>query len=214
LSESRFLGIQFDDLRQQKSAATLGMWVFLATEVMFFGGLFLGYSVYRVYYPAAFAEGSRHTDLLLGSLNTFVLLCSSFTMAMAVHSAERGRRKAVVLLLLATIVLGLGFLALKFLEYAEHIGEGLSPGPSFHFPGELAPQVHLFFSFYFVMTGAHALHMVVGVAILSTMVVLTLLGRVTEEHYTPVEVTGLYWHFVDIVWIFLFPLFYLIDLHR
>jgi cytochrome c oxidase subunit III len=208
------LAEQFDDLDQQRRVATLGMWVFLATEVIFFGALFVSYTVYRTAHYEAFAEGSRHMDLLLGSINTAVLVTSSLTMALAVHAAQRGKRKAILAFLSLTMVLGAAFVALKFLEYAEHLGEGLNPGPGFSFSSPRAAQVHLFISFYFVMTGAHALHMVIGLGLLSTMFLLAWKGRFTEDYHNPVEVTGLYWHFVDIVWIFLYPLFYLIDIHH
>ena len=208
------LAHQFDDLEQQHSAATLGMWVFLATEVMFFGGMFLGYAVYRHAYPQAFAVGSRHMELVLGAVNTAVLLTSSFTMALAVRAAQMGRRRATVGFLLVTICFGLAFLGIKAVEYTGHIREGLSPGPGFHFEGPQPEQVHLFTSFYFVMTGTHAVHMVVGVVLLSVIAWLAWRGRFGPEHHAPVEVSGLYWHFVDMVWIFLFPLFYLIDIHR
>lgn len=202
---------QFDDIEQQHESVSLGMWIFLATEIMFFGGLFLGYSVYRGAYASAYAEASRHLDVLLGGINTGVLLCSSLTMALAVHAAQLGQRKIVVLFLLATIGLGCVFLGIKAFEYYHKYAEHLIPGPGFHFPGADGNHVQLFFSFYFVMTGMHALHMVVGIGLMLVMIVLTLRGMFTPEYYFPVEMMGLYWHFVDIVWVFLFPLLYLVD---
>ncbi len=202
---------QFDDLSQQREAASLGMWVFLVTEIMFFGGLFTGYTVYRTAYQDAFAAGSHHLDVTLGAINTAVLICSSLTMAMAVHSAQLGRRKAQLGFLILTILLGSVFLGIKAVEYHHKFEEHLVPGPSFSLQG--LPQTQLYFSFYFAMTGMHALHMVIGVAILSVLVWMTLRGRFSPDYYAPVEMTGLYWHFVDIVWIFLFPLLYLIGRH-
>jgi len=208
------LAHHFDDLEQQHAAATLGMWIFLITEIMFFGGLFVGYTVYRWQYPAAFADASHHVDLWLGALNTAVLLASSLTMAMAVYYAQSGKRKAVVVFLILTILLGSIFLGVKVVEYHHKYVDHLIPGPSFSIEGSLTRESQLFFVFYFVMTGMHALHMIVGIGLLATIAVMAGRGRFTREHYAPVEISGLYWHFVDIVWIFLFPLLYLIDRHK
>lgn len=191
--------------------ARLGMWAFLATEALFFGGLFLGYAVYRGAHFGAFAEGSRHLDLLLGTANTAILIASSFTMALAVEAAEseRGRRPTVAFLS-ATVGLGIVFLGIKSYEYAEKFHQGLFPGPGFH---QAASPVELFYCFYFAMTGMHALHMVVGVGLLATLALMILFGRGLAGRATAVEMAGLYWHFVDCVWIFLFPLLYLVDRH-
>ena len=204
---------QFDDAAQQHHASWLGMWIFLATEVMFFGGLFTGYAFYRSAYPQAFADASNHLEILLGAINTAVLICSSFTMALAVHSAEIGRRKALMIFLLLTIVLGSVFLGIKFSEYHAKFAEHLVPGGSFRFEGPLARPAEIFFSFYFAMTGMHALHMVIGIGLLAAMVLKARRGRFSPAYFTPVELVGLYWHFVDIVWIFLFPLLYLAGRH-
>jgi len=203
----------FDDLVQQKEAASLGMWVFLATEVLFFGGLFAVYMVYRIWYPQAFGEASRHLDLLLGAVNTVVLICSSLTMAMAVHAAAIGRRGTLMLMLVATMVLGGVFLGIKGYEYYTKWVEHLIPGPGFHFEHGDPAHAQIFYSLYFAMTGLHATHMVIGFGILSVVLFMAWRGSFTPEWNTPVEVTGLYWHFVDIVWIFLFPLLYLVDRH-
>jgi cytochrome c oxidase subunit III len=208
------LAHQFDDAQQQRQAATLGMWVFLCTEVMMFGGLFTGYTVYRNVYPAGFAAGSHHLDVWLGAINTAVLITSSFTMAMAVHSAQLGKRSRLVGFLLATIVLGCVFLSIKGIEYAHKFQEHLVPGYDFQFDPGLRRQAYVFISFYFAMTGLHAVHMIVGIGLLIWLVTATARGRFSEGYHTPVEITGLYWHFVDIVWIFLFPLLYLIERHR
>jgi cytochrome c oxidase subunit III len=205
---------QFEDMEQQFEASTLGMWIFLATEVMFFGGLFAGYVVYRTKYPAAWVEASHQLDILLGAVNTAVLIGSSLTMAMGVWAAQQGKRRMLIWFLVLTILLGSAFLGIKAVEYTGKFHQGLVPGKFFSFEA-VAPtaNVELFFSFYFVMTGMHALHMVIGIAMLAVFVWMAARGRFTKEYFTPVEVGGLYWHFVDIVWIFLFPLLYLIGRH-
>jgi cytochrome c oxidase subunit III len=203
----------FDDLEQQHQASWLGMWVFLATEIMFFGGMFLGYTIYRTAYPQAFADASNHLDVWLGTVNTAVLICSSFTMALAVRAAQLGRAKPAILFLLLTIVLGAVFLAIKFTEYHAKFIEHLVPGGAFVYDEARAAAAEIFFSFYFAMTGMHALHMLIGVGLLATLIVKTARGRFSADYYTPVELIGLYWHFVDIVWIFLFPLLYLAGRH-
>lgn len=203
----------FVGFEQQHEASTLGMWAFLITEIMFFGGLFAGYTVYRSSYPEAWGDASRHLDILLGAINTAVLICSSFTMAMAVQSAQLGKRKPQATFLILTMLLGLVFLGIKGIEYAHKFEQHLVPGPNFTYKADLAQHAQLFFSFYFTLTGLHAVHMVVGVGILTWLLVHTLRGRFTPEYFWPVEVSGLYWHFVDIVWIFLFPLLYLINRH-
>ena len=222
------LAHQFDDLEQQQESAGLGMWLFLLTEIMFFGGLFTGYTVYRVWYPAAFAAGSHELDIRLGAFNTGVLIFSSLTMAMAVHAAQLGKRNKVIVFLALTLLLGCVFLGVKVVEYGEkgvfpglmEAKHHLLPGPGFHFEthdpqfAHASPQhVQLFFSFYFVMTGMHAVHMVVGAGLLSWLIWAAYRHRFSAGYYTPVEMIGLYWHFVDIVWIFLFPLLYLLGRH-
>jgi len=207
------LAEQFDDLAQQHEAASLGMWVFLVTEMLFFGGLFAGYTVYRASYPEAFREASHHLDLLLGSINTVVLITSSLTMALAVHSAQEGRRRALIVCLLLTIVLGAVFLGIKGTEYAHKFEEGLVPGIDFGYNGPYTGQVELFMIFYFVMTGIHALHLAVGLGLLGILAWLAWRGHFSAEYYAPVETSGLYWHFIDIVWIFLLPLLYLVGMH-
>ncbi len=202
---------QFEDLEQQHEAASLGMWVFLATEVMFFGGLFAGYTIYRKLYQPGFIEGSHLLNVTIGAINTVVLICSSLTMALAVRAAQLGKRKAIVTFLLLTMALGLAFVVIKLtLEWHHDYLEGFAPGLNFTFSGPHAKAVELFFCFYFLMTGVHALHMVIGLGVLSVLVVQAWRGRYGPLHYNAVETAGLYWHFVDIVWIFLFPLLYLI----
>jgi cytochrome c oxidase subunit III len=204
----------FDNLDQQFEASALGMWVFLVTEILFFGGLFTAYMVYRLAYPEAFAEASHELDVVLGGVNTAVLIGSSLTMAMAVWSAQLGRRGGQLLFLVLTIALGLAFLGIKAVEYSHKFEHHLVPGPDFRFESARDPiHTQLFFSLYFVMTGLHALHMVIGIGLMAVLFVMAFKGRFTKAYHTPVEISGLYWHFVDIVWIFLFPLLYLIDRH-
>ena len=201
----------FETMEQQAEAATLGMWLFLVTEVMFFGGLLMAYLLYRVWYPQAWSEGSLELDIVLGGINTVVLIGSSLTMALAVRAAQTGQHRATIIFLLLTMALGLTFLVIKFFEYKHKFETGHVPGPNFHFEGPLAPQVEIFLSLYFALTGLHALHMVIGFGIMTAILVMAIRRRFSPEWYTPVELAGLYWHFVDIVWIFLFPLLYLVD---
>ena len=200
----------FHDLVEQKGAASMGMWLFIAQEVMFFGGLFLAYTIYRGAYPEAFAASSHHLDWKLGAFNTAVLIGSSLTMALAVHAAALGHRRKIVVNLLLTILLGTVFLGIKVVEYADKFEHHLVPGPGFHLPGVDPRGAQAFYTMYFAMTGLHALHMVIGVPILATLAYFAWRGRYSPAYHTPVEMTGLYWHFVDIIWIFLFPLLYLI----
>jgi cytochrome c oxidase subunit III len=213
-AETLALRMQFDTAAQQKDAATVGMWVFLITEIMFFGGVFTAYTVYRRLYPQAFAIGSNSLSAAIGAVNTAVLLCSSFTMVLAVRAGQLGRRNLIVLFLILTLALGCVFLGIKAYEWNEKFELHHVPGASFYFEG--APnqgQTQLFFSLYFAMTGLHALHMVIGVGLLSVLILRTRQGRYSADYFTPIDITGLYWHFVDIIWIFLFPLLYLVDRH-
>jgi len=203
----------FEDLGQQHEASTLGMWVFLTTEIMFFGPLFFAYALYRSEYAEAFAEASHHQNWKLGVTNTAVLIFSSLTVAMSVYFAQKNRRKALVVALALTLVLGIAFLGIKAIEYHEHFEEGLFPGSHFTYQSPLAPRVQMFFVLYFVMTGLHAVHMIVGIGIFTWLLIRARRGEFSLEYYGPVEVSGLYWHFVDIVWIFLFPLLYLVGRH-
>jgi len=208
------LAHHFDTLEQQHEAGSLGMWLFLVTEILFFGGLFAGYTVYRGLYPEAFAAASHDTNLVLGSINTAVLIGSSLTMALAVYCAGQGRKRLIVTFLLLTIFLGLVFLGIKSFEYHHKWADHHVPGTSFEFEGPFAREAQLFFLFYFIMTGMHALHMIIGIGVMAVIAWMAGRGRFSPSHYAPVEIAGLYWHFVDIVWIFLFPLLYLIDRHK
>ena len=231
----RALQHHFENMEQQREAGTLGMWVFLVTEMMFFGGMFLAYTLYRYKYPEAFAAASNHLDIRLGAFNTVVLIFSSFTMAMAVYSTQLGKRRNSIICLLLTIVLGLTFLGIKAVEYKDKYRDNLIPGqlipghpfkPAIAKPGEEADEhklhlppgvpvgnIEMFYWLYFAMTGMHALHMIIGVCLLTVLTILAWRGRFSPEYHAPVEISGLYWHFVDIVWIFLFPLLYLLGRH-
>ena len=208
---------------QQRDSASLGMWLFLATEVLFFGGLFCVYLIYRRWYFGDFAAASKSIDAALGATNTAVLICSSLTVVLAVWAAQTARRGLLLVMLALTMLLGMVFLGVKAKEYKDKFDEHHVPGASFSFehepvpghPGEYANPKHaqLFFSLYFVMTGLHALHMIIGLGLFFWLFYGAYRGRFTPEWHTPVEIGGLYWHFVDIVWIYLFPLLYLIDRH-
>src|SRR5215510_7500353 len=223
------LAHHFDDIEQQREAGTLGMWAFLVTEIMFFGGLFLAYILYRRYYPVEFAVASNSLNVTMGFINTLVLICSSLTMALAVYFSQIGNHRLITVFLLLTMALGTTFLVVKGFEYHEKYVEHHVPVrfPTYEFKWEAhakeaasgheatlfavdTGKVEMFFWLYFAMTGVHALHMIIGLGILTTLVIMTRRGRFTPEYHSPVELSGLYWHFVDIVWIFLFPLLYLI----
>jgi cytochrome c oxidase subunit 3 len=225
----------FETIAQQNDATNFAMWLFLLTEIMFFGGLFTAYLLYRNWYYPAFVVGSHQLDIFWGTLNTLLLIVSSFTMAMGVWSAEMKKKKLLLLFLLLTWILGVGFLGVKTIEYGEKIEKHHVPG--FHFslqsftdpasdvdvhkkypndrplPVDMARHTEVYFSLYFAMTGMHALHMIIGIGILTFMIVRAQQDAYTTGHVTFVENFGLYWHFVDIIWIFLFPLLYLISRH-
>lgn len=203
----------FEDAQQQYQASILGMWLFLITEILFFGGLFAGYAIYRWMYPEAFHHASNHLNLFWGTFNTVILISSSVTMAFAVHAAQLGKKKGIISYLILTLILGGIFLGIKAVEYAHKFHEHLVPGENFSFPDYPGFGSELFFSFYFAMTGLHAFHMIIGIVLLIVFIVMAARDKFSADYYTPVEVMGLYWHFVDIVWIFLFPLLYLIGRH-
>ena len=213
--EARALWHHFDDLEHQHETNTLGMWTFLATELLVFGALFTGYTVYRNLYAPSFEEASQHLNLLIGGGNTIVLLTSSLTMALAVRAAQIGRRQALVAFLIVTALLGAAFLGLKAVEYYLDYLDRLVPGLAFQ-PAEWQhdqvnpDHVRLFLLCYYIMTGLHALHLTIGIAVLAVLALLAWRGSLPAYHYTPIETWGLYWHFVDIIWIFLLPLLYLI----
>lgn len=202
---------QFDDMPQQLEASTLGMWTFLATEILFFGALFLSYIVYRHTYPQAFADASHHAKLIHGSINTGLLITSSFTMSLAIHAAQRGRNKPVLGFLLLTIFLGCCFLAVKGLEYKSDIDEHLVPGR--YFTHDLPAQAQIFWFLYWIMTGFHSLHLVVGIGVLAVIAGMAWRRKFSVTYHNPVLISGLYWHFVDLIWVWLYALIYLIHPH-
>lgn len=210
------LAHQFDDMPQQREAGTLGMWAFLITEIMFFGGLFLAYTFFRTKDPVSFAAASSHLNWKMGALNTVVLIVSSLTMALAVYYSQVGERKKLLVMLALTMFFGVVFLVVKAFEYKEKWDHHLIPGISFHWDSTHGDPQHVqaFFFIYFVMTGLHALHMIIGLGIMAVIYWMAKRNRFTPEYYAPVEISGLYWHFVDIVWIFLFPLLYLVGAHE
>ncbi|MCS7026895.1 MAG: cytochrome c oxidase subunit 3 family protein [Bryobacteraceae bacterium] len=201
---------QFVNARQQYESGNLGMWLFLQTEIMFFGGMFAAYGVYRAWYPEAFKIASTATNVPLGAFNTVVLIVSSLTMALAVQSAQLGKQKRLVWMIILTMLFGAAFLGVKAIEYTEKWHHHHVPGPNFIWEKEGGREVQILYCLYFAMTGMHALHMVIGLGIMTWLLIAALKGRFSPSYYNPVEICGLYWHFVDIVWIFLFPLLYLI----
>ena len=203
----------FADLAAQKEASQLGMWAFLVTEVLFFGGMFTAYIVYRALYTRAFEGASNLLDIRLGAFNTAVLILSSLTMAIAVWAASQGRKKLIIGFLVLTIALGSVFLGVKFVEYRQKFEHHEVPGPHYVVPEGLPRQTEIFFSLYFCMTGLHAAHMIIGLGLLTWLLLKTRRNEFTVRYNTPVDMVGLYWHFVDIVWIFLFPLLYLLGRH-
>jgi len=203
---------QFETAEQQHESSTVGMWVFLAQEVMFLGAVFVAYFVYRSNYVAEFAAAAHHLSIPLATANTFVLLTSSLTVALSIHSVQTGNRRALVAFLIATWIFGAAFLVIKGTEYYVDYQEHLVPltGFQFMFEGADPGKAKLFFDFYFALTGLHAIHMIIGLGVMAVMVVLAWRGKFSPEYYTPIENSGLYWHFVDVVWVFLFPILYLL----
>lgn len=202
---------QFDDLAQEYEASRLGMWTFLATEVLFFGVLFAAYAIARTLYPEGFATASQHTDLVSGGIETAVLLTSSMTMAFGVRAAKLGEHRRAAGLVLITLLLGVAFIVLHVMGYYHHFHEGHLPGASFEYEGSRAREIELFFFLYFAMTGFHMLHVTIGVLVLGVMAMMALRKSFRPDYFTPIECTALYWDFVDVVWIFLFPSFYLVS---
>ena len=215
------LAHHFDNIEQQREAETLGMWVFLATEILIFGALFTGYAAYKAWYAADFEIASGQLNILIGAINTVVLLTSSLTMALSVHAARVNRQRMLVVCLSLTALLGTTFMGFKAIEYYSDYRDALVPSLAFP-PEELVRQhadvnldhVQLFLLFYYIMTGLHALHLTVGIGLMVWLIVRARRGDFHSEHYMPIEVSGLYWHFVDVVWIFLLPLLYLAGTHH
>lgn len=200
------------DPRQQIESAKLGMWLFLATEILLFGGLFVAYAVFSFVHPGLFKEAHKFLDVRLGALNTVVLLFSSLTVVLAIHAAQKNKKKWLILNIVITIVCAFTFLVVKYFEYAHKFHDGLLPGTYFT-NGVLSnpDQIHIFFGIYFLMTGLHGIHVLIGMGVLVWLLLRSIKGDFSSEYYLPLELGGLYWHLVDVIWIFLFPLLYLIS---
>ncbi len=200
----------FHDSAQQAEAAKLGTWLFLLTEILLFGGLFCAYAVFRAWYPDMFWEAHKQLNVVLGSINTVVLISSSVTMALAIRSMQLNNRKHTLWFLAATLMFAATFLVIKYFEYEHKIHLGQLPGKYYTYTGLEGNNPHVFFSIYFAMTGLHGFHVLGGMGLIVWMMIRTVRGTISAEYYTPIEMTGLYWHLVDLIWIFLFPLLYLI----
>ena len=205
-----FLQHHFSAPIQQHESAKLGMWLFLLTEVLLFGGLFLAYSVFRAWNPEMFYNAHIHLDRILGSINTVVLITSSVTMALAIRSMQLDRKKHTIWFLVVTLLLAATFLVIKYFEYSHKFHLGQLPGRFYTFTGIEGTNPHIFFSIYFAMTGLHGIHVLAGMSVISGILYKTIKNTYSSAYYTPIEMTGLYWHLVDLIWIYLFPLLYLI----
>jgi cytochrome c oxidase subunit 3 len=206
-----FLQHHFGSYEQQSDAAKIGMWLFLVTEILLFGGLFVGFTLMQSLHREAFVAAHHHLDRTLGFINTVVLLTSSYTMVMGVDSARTGRRRALLTYLTLTLALAGVFLGIKYLEYSHKFHEGLLPGNFYWHHGDAVPGQFMFFSFYFMMTGLHGLHILGGMTVITWLILRARRGHFTPKYYGPVDLVGLYWHLVDLIWIYLFPLLYLIS---
>jgi len=205
-----FFQHHFTEPAQQFEASKIGMWLFLATEILMFGGLFVGFGIMQGRYPEAWASAHHHLNRSLGALNTIVLLISSFTMVMAVAAARASKTKHLVAYLTTTVGLAGVFLIVKYFEYAHKFHEGLLPGKFYAYTGDSVPGEFMFFSFYFMMTGLHGIHVLLGMIVISWLIIRARRGHFNAQYYTPVDLVALYWHVVDMIWIYLFPLYYLI----
>jgi len=211
-SENRpsHLAHHFSDTVQQAETAKLGMWVFLLTEILLFGGLFVAYSIFRSWNPDMFYNAHKHLNVTLGSINTIVLITSSLSMALAIRSMQQGKKSQTLSFLWTTLALAAVFLIIKYFEYAHKFHLGQLPGKYYTYTGIAGTNPHIFFSIYFAMTGLHGIHVMAGMGVITWMIIRTSRNQFSSEYYTPLELTGLYWHLVDIIWIYLFPLLYLI----
>ncbi len=201
----------FVDAHQQFDASKMGMWIFLGTEILFFGGLFAAYIIFRSWYPQAFIDGSNALDKLVGGADTLDLILSSLTMALAIHSIQTNKQKLTIIYLGITFILGAVFIGSHIIEWLDNFSHGMYPGSAYAYKGITDSHAYVFFSLYYLMTGLHGIHVLVGMGLMAWLMVKTKRGRFSNEYFTPVEITGLYWHLVDIFWIFLLPLFYLVD---
>jgi cytochrome c oxidase subunit 3 len=213
IPQANFLQIQYQSLEQQENTATLGMWVFIATEILFFGGLFLAYTVYRITYPDTFSRAGKELNIMIGTVNTFVLLLSSYFMALSVRAVKLSRIKMGALFLGCTWMLGFTFLILKAYEYYDDFQKHLVPTSDIIYSGQNVHAAKLFYFIYYAMTGLHAVHMTVGLGVIAVMYLKVIRNKYSSSYCAPLEVSGLYWHFVDVIWIFLYPLLYLMDRH-
>lgn len=209
-AHSEHLQHHFADAEQQRESAKMGMWVFLLTEILLFGGLFVAYGIFRAWYPDMFYNAHKFLDVRLGTINTIVLITSSLTMALAIRSMQENKKGQTIIHLLLTLMFALTFLVIKYFEYSHKIELGQLPGKMYTFTGVEGSNPHIFFSVYFAMTGLHGIHVLLGMVTIIWMLRRTIKNNFSSEYYTPLEMTGLYWHLVDMIWIFLFPLLYLI----
>lgn len=210
MGQSKYLAHHFTDLEQQSDSAKLGMWLFLLTEILLFGGVFVFYAIYRAWHPEMFMNANEHLDVTLGTINTIVLIVSSLTVALAIRNMQLDQRKECMRNLLITIALAGVFLVIKYFEYSHKIHLGMLPGKFYTFEGIEGTNPHIFFSVYFLLTGIHGLHILIGMSLLTWMFLKVKKGHFSSSYYVPIENVGLYWHLVDLIWIFLFPLLYLI----
>jgi len=204
------LAHHFPDMKTQEHAARMGMWLFLSTEILLFAVLFTAYALYRFLFPMGFEEASKLAHVTMGATNTVVLITSSLTVALAIHHARKGENRKVVGLLAITIAFGALFMVLKGFEYYHHFQVGQLPGRFYHYAGVTGPGVSMYFTVYFLMTGLHGLHVLIGMGLLTWVAVRAARGHFGPGYSTPVELSGLYWHLIDLIWIFLFPLLYLV----
>lgn len=209
--QKSFLQHHFVDAEQQFDAAKLGMWVFLVTEILFFGGLFCAYIIFRAWYPDMYIHASDHLNRVIGGTNTLVLIVSSLTFALAIHYIQLNEQKKTVRYLWFTFLLATTFMVLKGLEWSEDFSKGIYPGAHYKMMALQGPHVAIFYSLYFLMTGLHGIHVLVGMGLILWLIYRTKHQHFSDKYFTPIEITGLYWHLVDIIWIFLLPLFYLVD---
>ena len=205
-----FLQHHFSDAEQQRESAKLGMWLFLLTEILLFGGLFVFYAIYRAWNPEMFINAHKVLDVAMGATNTVVLITSSVTMALAIRSIQMGKQNQTVWFLVSTLLLAGTFMVIKYFEYAHKFHLGQLPGHFYTYTGIEGTNPHIFFSAYFLMTGLHGIHVFLGMCIITWLIIKTRRGDFSPQYYTHIEMTGLYWHLVDLIWIFLFPLFYLV----
>jgi cytochrome c oxidase subunit 3 len=210
LSQQFHVAHHFDSADTQFDAGRMGLWLFLVTEILFFGGLFCAFFVFRSWYFDSFVEAHHHLDKVMGGVNTLFLITSSLTMALAVRSAQTSNTKQTTLMLVATILFACGFLVIKYFEYTHKIHDGLLPGQYFSAAGFTTKHAGIFFAIYFTMTGVHGLHVLIGIGLIAWILLKNLNGEFSSRYYAPVESVGLYWHLVDLIWIYLFPLLYLV----